>query len=305
MGRREFLSFVLILAAAASNSATTPPHPPTPSYPITPSFDGSLSAVCEQASHVVIGTIVDTTYVAGDPPVTIWTEYHVEVDTFIVGEPTRDSTLVFRAPGGTIGHRGLVVTHGFRPSIGTRYLLYLAPCYSGHLKLLHSGLMAQVSDGWVTTPSPVSSMPLDEMLDILEQKLAIRSPIGQRDQSDLVAAGVIVDLDLTWVGDNGTLRFVPDSILVNHSEYVAASGETLIVQVEPLSETMRTFTIGEEAVLFLSVTPADSLQLKPSIWSKWSRDGSDAVVVGHDTCAGKPAPLHKSPWSDLIAKISR
>jgi hypothetical protein len=264
-----------------------------------------LSAVCEQASHVVIGTVVDTTFVAGtDPSISIWTEYQVEVDTFIVGEPTPDSTLVFRAPGGRIGHRVLVVTHGIRPSIGTRYLLCLTPCYSGH-RLLHSELMAEVANGRVTMRSPVSSMPLDEMLDILEQKLAIRSPIWQRNQSDLVAEGVIVDLDLTWVGDNGTLRFVPDSILVNRREYVAASGETLIVQVAPLSETMRTFAIGEEAVLFLSVTPTDSLQLRPSIWSKWSRDGSYAVAIGHDPCAGKPVPLHRFSWSDMIAEISR
>jgi hypothetical protein len=301
--RRYWLALLITAASATYGSASTRPVP-TPAW-----FDNALDEVCEKASYIVVGTVVDTTNVPGEGIVPIWTEYQLEVDTFITGEPTPDSTLVFRAAGGKIGHRGLIIPGSFRPSPGNRYLLYLVPCYSG-LRLKFDSLMGQVASGLVSTQWPDSTMLLEDIVAVIVQKLEIRSPLWQRDNCNLVIKGEVLDTNLTTPnGDynwsTGTFRLLADSILVNDAEQPLVTGDTLTIQVLSTSLTIPTLVRGEMAMFFLNGDSPDSLQLAPSMWSKWTQDGANAAVDGRDECDGTPTRLQTASWNATVAKISQ
>lgn len=267
-------------------------------------FHPGLRGAAELSSFVVIGTVVDTAAIQLEGSTRVYTDYTIDVDEFLAGEPTVDSTLTCRAIGGRIGDVGSIDWHAIRPELGPQYLLFLTTYPGSDVPMLDFDKHMARIVGDSAYMWPDTALTVSTYLGYVEQHLQVRSPAWQSQHEDLAIHGTVVDCDVrqaNYGGDQtGTLRIINEDILLNRVSFESDQGDTLSIAIRPYQWLIPDFTPGKEVVVFASLEGTE-IQLANSIWSSWFVvDDSISVSIGSD---GATATIARLVWSEFVNLI--
>lgn len=273
-----------------------------------------LMAASEVAEHVVIATILDTTFVIPDNQF-IWTRYTARVDQLLKGDPLPDSTVTFVRLGGKKSTRVQAWSDAYPYEIGEQYLLFLAFCQSqNERRVVCSACTARISDGVAHTHNPGAEVPVDSVIDSIRTFLQPCSLHNQVASSDVIVTGTLVNVThnstrVLPVYTGSSLDVLVDQVLLQRG------GPTVSSQV-PIEITARRTTGRQPEVngtkptlipestylLFIEHTP-NGWALRNSAYAAWRQEGS----VGYVEAWSAPC-IHKvrsEDWNDLIMAVAQ
>jgi hypothetical protein len=278
-----------------------------------------LRQSCEISEYVVIGEVVDRRGIELNNR--IYTEYRMPSPEVLVGEVTPDSALHFVAPGGTYKDkdtglvRGTVLSGGYRPWIGHRWLVFLRSCGQEEMFLTRASMMVRLFDDSAHRALMRDTVQAACLMDSVRNAVAVRSIDWQMNHSELAVLANVISVklrpdDARHSAKGGEVYLQVIEVFKSSRGDRPRPGEIRRVRIPKspdreagANRTLPPLGAGEMAVFFLNTDRRGEALIGRSIWSKWRRSFGEGVVESWQerTCAGEMRHRHAAMlWTDLV-----
>lgn len=268
----------------------------------------TLSRAAELSQLIIIGAIDSKTPTKYQE--TIWTQYHVTVDSLIKGPPQTPGGITIEAEGGRIGDRIHIVLPEIRYQIGSRYLLFLTKCADNeNYRTACPACTARIDDDRAYTRNPGGEVALDALLDSVRGAMQPCEIAKQRETCDLEIIATLASLPSHGQGGNprlvrDTLGVLVNQVLRKRGGPVVTPGSGLEFAVDKTDIPGTTGTkpaVAEIGVYLLFLRLVDShWELNRSAYAVWRKVGDDAVVEGRMYPCRVPYIVATESWEALI-----